>query len=118
MTHEILSVLNSAHKENGRYFEIKLLTAQIFECKINLHSILSEQKREEVNRLAVQVKIAEYLHENGIKKKFVAEKAGIKNYRFSHIIHNQTEMKVDEFERICRALGVTPEKFMDFNPDE
>lgn len=118
MTLEILSAIMWAHKEIGRYFEIKLLTAQLFESKIKLHSNLSEQKREEVNRLAVQLKIAEYLNENGIKKKFVAEKAGIKNYRFSHIIHNQTEMKVDEFERICRALGVTPEKFMDFNPDE
>lgn len=68
--------------------------------------------------MAVQLKIAEYLNDKGIKKKFVAEKAGIKNYRFSHIINNQTEMRVDEFERICRALEVTPEKFMEWNASE
>lgn len=68
--------------------------------------------------MAVQLKIAEYLKNNGIKKKFVAEKAGIKDYRFSNILHNQTEMRVDEFERICRVLKVTPEEFIDFKPGE
>ncbi|MBO7732650.1 MAG: helix-turn-helix transcriptional regulator [Methanobrevibacter sp.] len=68
--------------------------------------------------MAVQTKIAEYLKEKGIKKKFVADKAGIKNYRLSHILHNQSEMRADEFERICKALEVTPEKFFEWQPEK
>lgn len=62
--------------------------------------------------MQVQTKIAEYLANNGIKKCHVAKKAGIKDYRFSLIIHNRTAMRADEFEAICMALGVSPELFM------
>ena len=61
-----------------------------------------------------QTKIAEYLNDKGIKKRYVAEKAGIKDYRFSLILHNRSTMRADEFESICRALEVSPEKFIDW----
>lgn len=64
-----------------------------------------------------QTRIAEYIKEKGLKKKFVAEKAGIKTDRFSRIIHNDYELKADELERICRVLNVSPEKFLDWQAE-
>lgn len=61
-----------------------------------------------------QTKIKEYIHDKGIKKRYVAEKAGIKNYRFSLILNNRSTMRADEFENICKALEVSPEKFIDW----
>jgi transcriptional regulator with XRE-family HTH domain len=51
-------------------------------------------------------RIRQYIKSNGLIFGHVADKAGIKYQRFSRIMNNKTEISVDEYERICSALGV------------
>lgn len=60
-----------------------------------------------------QLKIAEYLDKNGIKKTHVAATAGIRVSRFSQIVNNHVKMRADELEAICKALNVSPTEFIE-----
>ena len=62
--------------------------------------------------MEVQTRIAKYIEDNCLKKSKVAQKAGLKTWRFSLILNNKSQMRADEFESICKALEVSPDKFM------
>jgi transcriptional regulator with XRE-family HTH domain len=63
--------------------------------------------------LVVQTKIADYIVTKGLKKCHVAKEAGISVNRFSQIVNNHSELKADEYERICQALQVSPVTFLE-----
>lgn len=64
--------------------------------------------------MVVQTRIAAYLHDKGISCSHVAKKTGISRYRLSYIVNNHTELRADEFEKICIALEVNPSEFIQF----
>ena len=55
--------------------------------------------------------IKEYLQEKGIKQSFVAEKTGIPRPILSMILNDQRRIEVNEYMRICDAIGVSMEFF-------
>jgi len=57
--------------------------------------------------------IAAYLEHNGIKQNFVAEKAGITSMAMSAIINGKRALGAEEYIRICNALNVTVDYFVD-----
>lgn len=67
--------------------------------------------------MEVQTRIAQYIEDNCLKKTKVAKKAGLKTWRFSLILNNKSQMRADEFESICKALGVSPDYFMCISQD-
>ena len=68
--------------------------------------------------MIVQSRIADYIEKNGLKKRHVAEQAGIKQDRFSLIINNHVRLRADELEKICIALGVGVSEFVVDSPKE
>ena len=69
-------------------------------------------KRKEIDHLKVQARIADYVNARGIKRSFIAEKTGIALSRVSAILNNNTELRADELEDICNALGADPNSFV------
>ena len=63
--------------------------------------------------MTVQRRVAAYLIGNGITQAFVADKSGITRKRMSDILTMKSKMKADEYEKICKALGKTPNDFME-----
>ncbi len=63
----------------------------------------------------VQKKIKEYIDSHGIKSSKIVKDTGIPQSTFSAIINGQRHLRVDEFFKICKSLGVPPEIF---EPDE
>lgn len=64
--------------------------------------------------MIVEARLAKYLRteRNELKLTALAEKAGIGQSRFSMIINCHQDMRVDELERVCRILNVSPELFI------
>lgn len=48
------------------------------------------------------------IDENGLKKGFVAEKAGFTVQEFSNILCNRQLLRVEDVPAIASAIGVTP----------
>lgn len=81
---------------------------------IQMHMMMCVQQIwEEGKILIVQSRIADYIKRNGLKKRYVAEQAGIKIDRFSLIINNHVRLRADELEKICIALGVSVSEFIE-----
>lgn len=57
-------------------------------------------------------KIKEYLRENGITQTFVAQKAGISNNAMSHICNKDRSIDCIEYYKICKALNVPLDYFL------
>ena len=55
--------------------------------------------------------IKAYLVTNGLKQAYVAEKAGIPEPIFSMIMNDKRKIEVNEYMRICDAIGVPLEQF-------
>ncbi len=64
--------------------------------------------------MIVQSRLAKYLRDerSEISESKLADKAGIKQPRFSMIMNLKSEMRADELMQICEALGVSPETFL------
>lgn len=60
----------------------------------------------------VQEKIAEYVQNNGIMQKFIAEKTGLSPVKVSNILNLNQKMTADEFELFCKALRKQPGDFI------
>lgn len=60
----------------------------------------------------VQQKVAEYVQNNGIMQKFIAEKTGLSPVKVSNILNLNQKMTADEFELFCRALRKQPNEFI------
>lgn len=76
-----------------------------------------EIEREEGERLVVQQRIIDYIRENDKKRTAIADKAGIKRDRFSLLMNLKTELRADELESICKALGTSPNEFVHVKSD-
>lgn len=70
--------------------------------------------------MVVEARLAEYLRteRKEIKLSSLAQKANISKSRFSMIINCHQAMRVDELERVCEILGVSPEMFIKPNLKE
>lgn len=58
--------------------------------------------------------IKEYITKNGIKQNFIAEQTGIPAPIFNLILNNKRRIDVNEYIKICEAIGV---KFSEFIKD-
>jgi len=61
----------------------------------------------------VGARIKAYLTENGIKQTFLAEKSGLTDHRISDICNKDCRIDCIEYFKICKALGVSLERFFD-----
>ena len=70
--------------------------------------------------MVVEARLAKYLREERkeLKLSSLAEKSGISKTRFSMILNCHQAMRVDELERVCEVLGVSPEMFIKPNTNE
>ena len=57
-------------------------------------------------------RIKEYISQKGLKLGAVANKAGIPLNTFSAIVNGKRKITVEEYVRICAALGVPFEQFI------
>lgn len=62
--------------------------------------------------MKIQMKIAKYIIDNGIKQKFISEKTGIPNNTLSTILNGKRKMSADEFVEIVIALNVDANFFI------
>lgn len=58
----------------------------------------------------IGLKISDYLRNNGIKQKWLAEQIGITESRLSSVLNNKTTLNADMLFDICSALNVSSEK--------
>lgn len=58
-------------------------------------------------------RIKEYLQANGIKQSFIAEKTGLTTYVISDICSGERKIEVEEYYKICKALSVPFETFLE-----
>lgn len=63
----------------------------------------------------VRERIIEYLRDNGIKQEYVAEKANLSSVAMSNLANGKRGLDVEEYVRICQALGVSTDLFMPDN---
>lgn len=62
--------------------------------------------------MVVQTRVAEYIRNMGIKQTVISEKTGISVTALSAMLTNRRKMTADEFEKICIAIGKSPNDFM------
>lgn len=60
----------------------------------------------------VQERVAEYVQNNGIMQKFIADKTGLSQVKVSNILNLNQKMTADELEMFCRALKREPGEFI------
>lgn len=65
----------------------------------------------------IGAKIRDYLKENGIKQKYLAEKTGIGSNKISDICIHDRKIECVEYYKICKALGLPLEYFLQENED-
>lgn len=58
-------------------------------------------------------KIKQYLTDNGIKQTFLAQKTGLSDMVISAICQGDRKIDVIEYHKICKALNVGMDYFMD-----
>ena len=59
-----------------------------------------------------------YLVENGLKQAHIAKKAGIPEPIFCMMLNDKRRIEVNEYMRICDAIGVPLEQFKPRMPDK
>lgn len=67
--------------------------------------ILKGEIMETIERIKTHIK------ENGLKQRWVAERAGMTDVELSEYLRGKRRMTVDAYIRICDALGVSLETF-------
>ena len=60
----------------------------------------------------VQERVAQYIQNNGIMQKFIAEKTGLSPVKVSNILNLNQKMTADELELFCKALRKEPNDFI------
>ena len=58
--------------------------------------------------MTMEQKIDAYISEQGLKIKYVAQKAGIPYQRVQAALNGTRKIKADEFIAVCTVLGVDP----------
>lgn len=59
-----------------------------------------------------------YMAENGLKQTHIAEKAGIPKPIFCMMLNDKRKIEVNEYMRICDAIGVPLDQFKPHIPDK
>ena len=62
--------------------------------------------------MVVEQRLNEYIQDRGIRQAFICDRAGIDETLFSRSLAGKRDMKLDEFERVCRALKTDPNEFV------
>lgn len=62
--------------------------------------------------MAIAPAIRNYLKEHGIKQAFIAEKCGWSTQKTSCIIRGKNKMTVEDYQALCKVLGVPYEMFL------
>ena len=68
--------------------------------------------------MVVQARLAEYIEQNGIMRKHIAEKCGMTKTKISEILNGKRELKADDLEKICNAINADPNKFINVKTEE
>ena len=63
--------------------------------------------------MSVYQKVRAYIEDNGIKQIAVAKKCGISNVTFNAIMNGKRTLYADDLRKICLALDVSPEMFIE-----
>ncbi len=63
--------------------------------------------------LRVYEKIRAYIRDNGLEQAAVGQKAGIPQTTFNAILSGERTLYADDLRRICIALNVSPELFVE-----
>lgn len=63
--------------------------------------------------MVVQKRLAEYLKSKGIKGSFIVRATGIRQSKLSGILNGHIELKADDLEKICNAIKVNPDEFIE-----
>ena len=63
--------------------------------------------------MKVGERIGVYVREHGIMNKFLAEKAEVTDQKMSLILKGKQEVGVIEYYKICKALNVPMEQFIE-----
>lgn len=61
--------------------------------------------------MTTEKKLADYISVQGLKIKYVAEKAGIPYQRLQSALNGGRKIKTDEFLAVCAVLGADPYLF-------
>lgn len=61
----------------------------------------------------VRKAIAKYLTENGIRQNFLSQKTGISPQAICLILKGERNLDVEEYAKICEALGVSCNYFIE-----
>lgn len=62
--------------------------------------------------MSVEKAICEYLKEEGIRQKWLAEKIGVSEPVLSMILGKGREMRMSEYLKICEVINVEPGYFL------
>ena len=68
--------------------------------------------------MRVYEKVRAYLEEHGIKQTVISRKIGIPMVTFNAIMNGKRTMYAEDLRAICYALNVSPEMFIEFDPDD
>lgn len=63
--------------------------------------------------MTIGQKIRDYADEHGVMNKFLAEKAEVTNTKISLILNGKQEIGLIEYYKICQALNVPMETFLE-----
>lgn len=63
--------------------------------------------------MAIASAIRDYLQDHGIKQVFIAEKCGWSKQKTSCIINGKYKMTVEDYQALCKCIGVPYELFLD-----
>ncbi len=67
--------------------------------------------------MQVYEKVREYITGHGIKQNVLAKKCGISVSTFSAIMNGKRTMYADDLRKICFALNVSPELFIEYKKE-
>ena len=76
--------------------------------------IMKMQRGESLKGSDIKV----YLVKNGLKQSYIARKAGIPEPIFCMMLNDKRKIEVNEYMRICDAIGVPLEQFKPRMPDK
>jgi hypothetical protein len=80
----------------------------------NITKIMEIERGDQVKGSDIKV----YLVKNGLKQSHIAKKAGIPEPIFCMMLNDKRRIEVNEYMRICDALGVPLEQFKPRMPDK
>lgn len=80
----------------------------------NITEIMEIERGDQVKGSDIKV----YLVKNGLKQSHIAKKAGIPEPIFCMMLNDKRRIEVNEYMRICDAIGVPLEQFKPRMPDK